>query len=35
MRDDRYGGSDTITFVATVSIKPEHETEFVRAHDRA
>ena len=29
MRDDRYGGSDTITFVATVTIKPEHETEFV------
>ena len=29
MRDDRYGGSDTITFVATVTIKPEHEKEFV------
>jgi quinol monooxygenase YgiN len=29
VRDDRYGGSDTITFVATVTIKPEHETEFV------
>ena len=29
MPDDRYGGSDTITFVATVTIKPEHEKEFV------
>ena len=27
--DDRYGGSDAITFVATVTIKPEHEKEFV------
>ncbi len=29
MPDDRFGGSDAITFVATVTIKPEHEEEFV------
>ena len=29
MSDDRYGGSDAITFVATVTIKPEHEEEYV------
>jgi quinol monooxygenase YgiN len=27
--DDRYGGSDAITFVATVTIKPEHEEEYL------
>jgi quinol monooxygenase YgiN len=30
--DDRYGGSDVITFVATVTVKPEHEDEFVALH---
>ena len=29
MPDPRYGGSAVITFVATVTIKPEHEEEFV------
>jgi quinol monooxygenase YgiN len=29
--DDRFGGSDVITFVATLAIKPEHEDEFVAA----
>jgi quinol monooxygenase YgiN len=27
--DDRFGNSDTITFVATVTIKPEHETDYL------
>jgi quinol monooxygenase YgiN len=27
--DDRYGKSDTITFVATVTIKPEREKEYL------
>lgn len=29
MPNDRHGGSDAITFVATVTIKPEHEEEYV------
>ena len=29
MSDDRYGNSDTITFVVTVTIKPEHEMDYV------
>ena len=27
--DDRFGGSEAITFVATVTIEPEHEAEYV------
>jgi quinol monooxygenase YgiN len=26
---ERFGGSDSITFVATVSVKPEHEADYV------
>jgi hypothetical protein len=29
MPAERFGGSDLITFVATVSIKPEHEQDYV------
>ena len=35
MPDDRYGGSEVITFVVAVTIKPEHEEEYlaVGRHD--